>query len=584
MGVFVMIRIRKIVNPLLEVNQRRIDEVREVIRKQFSALSEEKASEFIEQLLDPLKFQSLTSLFVAEDVNNNLKGFALLMYMPDINFCYLDFMAVTPSKSSSGIGGALYERVREEAISLNSVGIFFECLPDDPNLCNDGSLLEENKRRLAFYERFGARPIINTKYEMRVKQEDDCPPYLVCDNLNSIVEPDKNTAKKIISAILIRKYSHYCDDAYIQMVTNSVTDDPIRLRPFMYLKKYEKIQHVIRNDQEKILLYVNEKHSIHHIKEKGYVESPVRINSIKKELLHTNFFTEIKPEIYPEKFILSVHDSRYFSYFKKVCSNISAGKSVYPYVFPVRNAVKAPKELSVRAGYFCFDTFTPLNKNAFLAAKGGVDCALSAADALISGRSVAYVLTRPPGHHAEKALFGGFCYFNNCAIAAERFSKIGRVAILDIDFHHGNGQQQIFFERNDVLTISVHGHPSFAYPYFSGFEEEKGEHGGFGFNYNFPLPETISYEQYEKTIKKCIRIIQKYNPQFFIIALGLDTAKNDPTGTWNFTYNDIFNIGKLLGGLKSPTLIIQEGGYKTNSMGIYAKHFFSGYCKTRFVI
>ena len=174
-----MIRIRKISNPLLETNINKIKEVREVIREQFPAISEEKASQFIEQLLDPLKYKSLTSLFVAEDINNKLKGFALLMYMPDINFCYLDFIASVPGKSSSGTGGALYGRVREEAMSLNSIGIFFECLPDDPELCDDKSVLEDNRKRLAFYERFGARPIINTKYETKVKPEDDCPPYLV---------------------------------------------------------------------------------------------------------------------------------------------------------------------------------------------------------------------------------------------------------------------------------------------------------------------------------------------------------------------------------------------------------------------
>jgi GNAT superfamily N-acetyltransferase len=264
-----MLRIRKIVNPLLEVNRRKIAEVKEVMKKQFSSLSDEKTAEFIEQLLDPLKFQSLTSLFIAEDINNNLKGFALLMYMPDHNFCYLDFMAVTPGKASSGIGGALYERVREEAISLNSSGVFFECLPDDPKLCNDNRMLEENKRRLAFYERFGARPIINTKYEVKVKQEDDCPPYLVFDGLNRVAGLEKNTTKKIIRAILERKYSHYCDDNYIRMVIDSVEDDPVQIRQPKYLRKSEKTQPSIKNDQEKIFLYINEKHSIHHIKERG---------------------------------------------------------------------------------------------------------------------------------------------------------------------------------------------------------------------------------------------------------------------------------------------------------------------------
>jgi acetoin utilization deacetylase AcuC-like enzyme len=577
-----MIRIRKISNPLIETNKKRIEEVQEVIKKQFPAISEKKASEFIEQLLDPLKYKSLTSLFVAEDINNKLKGFALLMYMPDINFCYLDFIAVVPGKSSSGTGGALYGRIREEALSLNSKGIFFECLPDDPELCNDKSVLEENRKRLAFYERFGARPIINTKYETKVKPEDDCPPYLVFDKLDSNKELRKNSLKKIIRAILERKYSDYCDDNYIRMVTGSVKDEEVQLRPFIYLKRPEKNRQIDINNKNKIFLYINEKHAIHHIKERGYVESPVRIKSIKKELISTNLFIEKKPEEYPEKFILSVHDKGYFNYFKKVCSGIPEGKSIYPYIFPIRNAVRAPKEWSVRAGYYCFDTFTPLNKNAFIAAKSGVDCALSAADDLISGKSAVYVLTRPPGHHAEKALFGGFCYFNNCAIAAERLSKVGTVAILDIDFHHGNGQQQIFYGRDDILTISVHGDPSFAYPYFSGFEDEKGEDIGMGFNYNFPLPETVTYDDYKKTIIKCIKIIKKFKPHFFIVAFGLDTAKNDPTGTWSFTYNDLFNTGKLLGTMNYPTIFIQEGGYKTNTLGIYAKNFFNGYCEGRF--
>ena len=577
-----MIRIRKIINPLIRTSQIRIEEVQDVIKKQFPAISDKKASEFIEQLLDPLKFKFLTSLFVAEDINNKLKGFALLMYMSDINFCYLDFMAVVPGKSSSGIGGALYGRVREEALALNSLGIFFECLPDDPKLCNDKNILEENKRRLGFYERLGARPIINTKYETKVKPEDDCPPYLVFDSLDKNVELRKNIVKKIIRAILERKYSDYCDENYIKMVTKSVTDDTIQLRPFLYRKKPVKNQYLKISEKKKIFIYINEKHSIHHVKERGYVESPVRVESIKKELLGTNLFIEKKPEVYPEKFILSVHDKGYYDYFKKVCDNIQEGKSVYPYVFPIRNSVRAPKELSVRAGYYCFDTFTPLNKNAFIAAKSGVDCALSGADDLISGKPAVYVLTRPPGHHAEKALFGGFCYFNNCAIAAERLSDVGPVAILDIDFHHGNGQQQIFYGRRDVLTVSVHGHPSFAYPYFSGFEDEKGEGEGIGFNYNFPMPETITYDKYSKTITKCIKIIQKFKPLFFIVAFGLDTAKNDPTGTWSFTYNDLFNTGKLLGKLNYPTLFIQEGGYKTNTLGIFAKNFFNGYCESRF--
>ncbi len=577
-----MIRIRKLSNPFIESNIKRIAEVKDIMRQQFPAISEKKAFEFIDQLIDPLKFKSLASLFVAEDINNTLKGFATLLYMPDINFCFLDFIAVIPGKSSSGIGGALYLRVKEEALALNAIGIFFECLPDDVALCNDKRLLEDNRKRLAFYERFGARPIINTKYESKVKPEDDCPPYLVYDDLGQKVGLGKQTTQMIIKAILERKYSGYCDENYIKMVVDSVKDDPVQIRPYIYIKKPDKHYLGKINNKEKIVIYINEKHLIHHVKERGYVESPVRINGIKRELVNSALFVEKKPQKYNWKNILSVHDKGYFDYFRNVCKNIPAGSSVYPYVFPIRNAVRAPKVLSVRAGYYCFDTFTPINKNAFIAAKSGVDCALSAADDLISGTPAVYVLTRPPGHHAEKSLFGGFCYFNNCAIAAERLSKTGTVAILDLDYHHGNGQQQIFYGRNDVLTISVHGHPSFAYPYFSGFDDEKGEGAGLGYNYNFPLPETVSYDSYLKVLLKCKGIIEKFKPDFLIVPLGLDTAKNDPTGSWGFTYENFFTTGNVLGNMKYPVLFIQEGGYKTNTLGYYAKNFFDGFYKGRF--
>jgi acetoin utilization deacetylase AcuC-like enzyme len=332
-------------------------------------------------------------------------------------------------------------------------------------------------------------------------------------------------------------------------------------------------------EKKKIWLAVNDRHSIHHIRERGYVESPVRVKSIMRELGKSGLFRSGKVSEYPDRHILEVHDTSYFSYFKKVCQSIPMGESVYPYVFPIRYASRAPKELSVRAGYYCFDTFTPLNQNAFLAARWGVNCTMSAADEILAGTRYAYVLTRPPGHHTERSVFGGFCYFNNCAIAAHHLSKSGRVAILDIDYHHGNGQQNIFYRRKDVLTVSLHGHPSFAYPYFSGFEEEKGEGEGSGFNYNFPLAEKLTAEQYRKTLKRALKIIGDFKPDYLIVALGLDTAKGDPTGTWSFGHEDFEANGSMIGRTRLPTLIVQEGGYRNQSLGINARAFFTGFHK-----
>lgn len=572
-----MFRIRKISNPFLEVNTRALEQVKSVIDKQFGGIQKEKIDIITDQMINPLKYNFHAMLFVADSYTENIKGFALLLHMPDLQFYYLDYIAVVPGKTSSGVGGALYQRVREEAKSVKSRGIFLECLPDDPLLSKNPEILAQNKQRLAFYEKYGARPIINTKYEMPVKPDDEDPPYLVFDSLGFKEELTSDYVKKVMGAILRRKYGDYCPESYIKEVMESITDNPVQLRPYQYLKKKTQVVSIPTIEKPSLFLVVNDKHDIHHVKDRGYVEAPVRIKSILDEIMPTGIFVEHQAETYPDHFITAVHDKKYVSYFKTVVKNIAPGKSIYPYVFPIRNNTKPPKELSVRAGYYCIDTFTPLNKNAYLAARKGVDCTLTAADAILHGSRAAYVLTRPPGHHAEENVFGGFCYFNNNAIGANYLTKYGKVAILDIDYHHGNGQQQIFYKRSDVLTLSIHGHPSFAYPYFSGFNNEKGEGEGLGFNVNFALPETITYSDYRETLLQAMAKIEKFNPDFLVVALGLDIAKGDPTGTWPLRIADFHNNGKMIASLKLPTLFTQEGGYKTQVLGKNAKAFFTGF-------
>jgi len=205
-----------------------------------------------------------------------------------------------------------------------------------------------------------------------------------------------------------------------------------------------------------------------------------------------------------------------------------------------------------------------------------VDCALTAAKKLLEGYRLAYALVRPPGHHAEPASFGGFCYFNSGAAAAEHLSQYGKVAILDIDYHHGNGQQEIFYERSDVLTVSIHGHPGFAYPYFSGFVSEKGRGAGYGYNLNIPLLESVDGELYRNVLREALKRVKRYGPRFLVVALGLDTAKEDPTGSWSLVAEDFESIGRMIGLLSLPTLVVQEGGYDTRVLGVNAQHFFQG--------
>jgi len=183
---------------------------------------------------------------------------------------------------------------------------------------------------------------------------------------------------------------------------------------------------------------------------------------------------------------------------------------------------------------------------------------------------------RPPGHHAEWSKFGGFCYFNSTAAATEFLSDYGRVAVLDIDFHHGNGTQDIFYERADVLTTSLHGDPSYAYPFFSGFSNEKGKGEGKGFNVNMPLPENTTNEEYHAALAKMLLQIKTFKPNYLVVALGLDTAKADPTGSWNLVAENFKKNGRMIGDLGLPTLVVQEGGYRTRTLGFNARFFFEG--------
>lgn len=573
-----MFRIRRIFDDVVPANKHALEQIKIILRAQFQLLDQRKIDRIPDSLRSPLKYGFRSILYVAEDHKATVHGLALLDHDAELKFCYLDYLVSDKMIAGRGVGGALYASVRSEALSLGVLGLFFECLPDDPNLSRDPDILKQNRARLRFYESYGARPIINTAYETPVQPGGDNPPYLIFDDLGQDSVISRDYLRQVIAAILERKYKDICSPEYIKMVLDSIVDNPIQLRPFRYIRNQALEE---RNTQTtanlaKIALIETDKHHIHHVKDRGYVESPVRIKTIHQALEPTGLFDNIKPSAFSEDFITAVHHAEYVKYFKRVCRNVDPDMPFYPYVFPIRNRTRPPVELPVRAGYYCIDTFTPLSGNAFTAARRAVDCALTAAREILSGRRIAYALVRPPGHHAERAFFGGFCYFNNAAIAAHYLSKFGKIAILDIDYHHGNGQQDIFYHRNDVLTVSIHGHPRFAYPYFSGFADEHGEGEGIGYNVNYPLPEQITAEGYLRTLNAALVRIQNFTPAFLMICLGFDTAKGDPTGTWNLNGNDFAAVGAGIGKLKMPCLVVQEGGYNNRSIGINARNFFQG--------
>ena len=571
-----MFRIQKLHDVTTPANRRLVAQVQAMLRVQFHRLSEKDIAKLPAQLANPLKYSFRSILLVAEGDANTVRGFALLLHAADLDFAYLDYVCAGRGETGGGIGGALYSRVREEALQLGTVGVFFECLPDDPELSPDPAVRKQNAARLKFYERYGARPIANTAYETPVTPNSVDPPYLVFDNLGQDDRfLSRSRARKIVRAILERKYGDVCPPAYIDKVVKSFRDDPVQLREPRYIKDAAALPEY-KPRRRAIALIVNDKHSIHHVNDRGYVEAPVRIRSILKELDRTQIFERQSPRHFGISHIEEVHEREFVRFLKKACANVPDGSSVYPYVFPVRNRARPPKELPLRAGYYCIDTFTPLNANAYKAALGSVDCALTGADCLLGGNRAAYALVRPPGHHAEHEAFGGFCYFNSSAIAAHYLSAHGRVALLDIDYHHGNGAQDIFWRRRDVLTVSIHGHPRYTYPYFSGFDDEKGAAAGRGYNLNLPLPEDIDGERYRRELERALARVRKFEPQFLVLALGLDTARGDPTGSFRLMTRDFRENGRMIGSLGLPTLVVQEGGYRTQTLGANARHFFTG--------
>ncbi|WP_051261912.1 acetylpolyamine amidohydrolase [Desulfovibrio inopinatus] len=576
-----MFRIRRILDDLLPIDRSALTAVADMMAELFPAGRTDSTQTLAEKLKNPFKTRFRSIVLIAEDNRHKIRGFALLLSAPDEDFCYLDFLGSHTRLSGRGVGAALYQRVRQEAAAICRSGLFFECLPDDPLLCADADLCQENGRRLRFYERYGAFPIVGTRYETPVEPGGDCPPYLVYDNLGRTQAVSAKKLQIIVRAILERKYGDVCSKDYITDVVASFTKAGPELRPPRY-QTVETVRSAPPGVAATIGLTVNDRHDIHHVKERGYVEAPARINAILKSLEPTGLFERLPVREHGESAIVAVHDAGFAGYLKRMCMSLPETSSLYPYVFPIRNQTRPPKEMAIRAGYYCIDTFTPLNRNAYLAARGAVNCSLSAADSIVAGRRLAYALVRPPGHHAERRAFGGFCYFNSAAIACHALSRHGTVCLLDIDFHHGNGSQDIYYERSDVLTVSIHGHPGFAYPYFSGFSDETGSGPGSGFNLNLPLGENIDGRTYADVLYRALDRIRTFAPLFLVVSLGLDTAKGDPTGAWNLNVRDFMRNGRIIGKLGVPTLVVQEGGYRIHALGQNARAFFFGMAESIF--
>ena len=308
-----------------------------------------------------------------------------------------------------------------------------------------------------------------------------------------------------------------------------------------------------------------------------YPEKEKRLEVILKTLKKRGYDSNIiKPRKYSISHILKVHDKRMVKHIKS-CADLKDGEAIHAHVFPYRVYGAHPKTNLRLAGYFCFDVGTQIVKHTYEAAKTAVDCSLHGAELILNGKeNVVFALTRPPGHHADHKIYGGYCYFNNAAIAASHMSLKGRVVVVDLDFHHGNGTQSIFYETPNVYFISIHGNPANHYPYCCGFKNERGAKLGEGLNLNIPLPTGTGDNEYRIKLKKICRIISRWKPDYLVLSVGFDTFKDDPLGDFNLTSPFYKEMGEIFVSLGIPLLACLEGGYAIKALGTNVANFCDG--------
>ena len=270
--------------------------------------------------------------------------------------------------------------------------------------------------------------------------------------------------------------------------------------------------------------------------------------------------------------VAAIHTPEYVTFLRTIHARWQriegGGPEVIPNIHPANRSDSYPKSAVGQAGYHQADTACPIGAQTWEAAYWSAQCAITAADLVAGGDRAAYALCRPPGHHAFADLAGGFCFLNNAAIAAERLRGLClRPAILDVDVHHGNGTQGIFYDRDDVLTVSIHADPARFYPFFWGHAQERGHGRGTGCNLNLPLPRGTGDDAYLGTLDRALERIADFGADAVVVALGLDAYEGDPFQGLAITTPGFARIGAAIAGLGLPTLFVQEGGYLCEELG-----------------
>lgn len=311
-------------------------------------------------------------------------------------------------------------------------------------------------------------------------------------------------------------------------------------------------------------------------------ERPSRMDFIVNRIRETGLGEIVAPREFGLDPVLRIHDADYVSFLETAWDEWTdagmKGEAIAASWPARRMAQKCPEDIDGKLGYYALAAETSITEGTWEAARASANTALEGAALLDQERAV-FSLCRPPGHHAALDMYGGYCFFNNAGLAAQYMLDNGkqRVAILDVDFHHGNGTQDIFYTRDDVFFISIHGAPQDAFPHFLGYADETGEGAGAGFNLNLPLPPGTRFGQWRDTLKTAIDRISKYGPEALIVSLGTDTYEKDPISFFKLKTDDFTTYGSDLAQLGLPTHFVMEGGYAIDEIGINAVNVLQGF-------
>ncbi len=314
-----------------------------------------------------------------------------------------------------------------------------------------------------------------------------------------------------------------------------------------------------------------------------YLETPARAEAILTAVRAAQLGPVAPPTDHGLAPILAVHTADFVTYLRTAYAQSAAYFGEPRPVIAGRDDVtfarapSCPADFPGKRDYYTYDYEDPILELTWDAAYWAAQCALTAADYVRKGEQAAYALCRPPGHHAMPDQYGGFCYLNNVAIAARSLQADGPVAILDLDYHHGNGTQAIFYADPAALFCSLHADPDWIYPFFWGRADERGAGAGLGLNRNWPLPLRVDDAAYLAVLDEALGVIAEYAPRYLLVSLGLDAAEGDLIGKFRITTAGFHEIGRRIAALGLPTVIVQEGGYRIETLGANAVAFLTAF-------